>query len=88
MKDIDGNKYFTDKEKCNLMEQTWKDIFRITEEEENNFDKHHSDHSDEYINIYSNRIKSYSTANLTRLNTDNYHTREITLEEIKTYIRR
>ena len=26
------------------MEQTWKDVFRISEEEENNFDKNHSDH--------------------------------------------
>lgn len=32
MKDDDGKKYFTDKEKCNLMENTWKNVFRITEE--------------------------------------------------------
>ncbi len=31
MKDKDGNKYFTDKEKCNLMEETCKNIFKITE---------------------------------------------------------
>ncbi len=67
MKDKDGNKYFTDNEKCHLMEQTKKDVFRITEEEEYSFDKQHSDHIDN--NAYSNRIKSYPTANLTRLNT-------------------
>ena len=32
MKDDDGKKYFTDKEICNLMENTWKNVFRITEE--------------------------------------------------------
>lgn len=33
MKDTDGNKYYTDKEKCTLMEKTWRDVFRITKEE-------------------------------------------------------
>jgi len=88
MKDKDGNKYFTDKEKCNLMEKTWKDVFRITDEEENNFDKNHSEHIDRYININNNRVKSYPTVDINRINTENYHTREITLEEIKTFIKR
>ncbi len=46
MKDQDGNNYNTDKEKCTLMEKTWKDVFRITEEEEINFDQNHSEHTD------------------------------------------
>ncbi len=50
MKDADGDKYYTDKEKCNLMEKSWKSIFRITEEEVN-FDKNHSNHINNYINI-------------------------------------
>ncbi len=70
------------------MEKTWKNVFKITEEEENNFDKHHSDHIDCYINVNISRVKSFPTANMNRLNTESYHTREITLEEIKTYIRR
>ncbi len=44
MKDNGGNKYFSDKEKCNLMEKTWKDVFRITKDKENHFDKDHSEH--------------------------------------------
>ena len=88
MKDSDGNKYFSDKEKCRLMEKTWRDVFRITEEEENNFDQQHSDHVNGYININHNRVNPLPTVDLTRLNTDNYHTREITLDEIKSYIRR
>ena len=86
MKDKDGNKYFTDKEKCDLMEKTWKDVFRITEEEDNNFDKQHSEHIDRYININNNRIKSFPSVNTNRINTDNFHTREITVDEIKTLI--
>lgn len=88
LKDEEGNKYYSDKEKCQLMEKTWKNVFRITEEEDNYFDKTHSDHIDQYINIFSNRIKPFPTANTNRLNVDNNYTKEITLEEIKMFIRR
>ncbi len=70
------------------MEKTWKDVFRITEEEENIFDKNHSDHIDQYINIHNNRVKPFPTVNINRINNENYQTREITLEEIKLFIRR
>ncbi len=52
------------------------------------FDKQHSDHTDRYINVNINRINSFPTADMNRLNMESYHTREITLEEIKAYIRR
>ncbi len=32
MKDEDGNKYYTDKDKFNQLEKTWENVFRITEE--------------------------------------------------------
>ncbi len=88
LKDEEGNKYYSDKEKCQLMEKTWKNVFRITEEEENLFDKTHSDHIDRYINIFNNRTKPFPTANTNRLNVDTNYTKEITLEEIKMFIRR
>ncbi len=89
MEDNDGNKYFSEKEKCNLMEKMWKDVFRITEDEENHFDKDHSaEHIERYINVNNNRVKAYPTANSNRVNTEIYCIREITLEEIKTLIRR
>ncbi len=47
MKYTEGKKYYSNKEKCNLMETTWKDVFKITEEEDNNFDKQHSDQVNE-----------------------------------------
>ncbi len=88
MKDNEGNKYFSDQEKCNLMENTWKDVFRISEEEDSYFDARHSDHIDSFININHDRVNTFQTVNLNRINTDNYHTRAITLEEIKSYIGR
>ena len=63
-------------------------FFKITEEEENNFDKQHSDHINGYITANNNRVNTFPTVDLNRLNNEDYHTREITLEEIKTYIRR
>ncbi len=70
------------------MEKTWKNVFRITEEEDNYFDKTHSDHIDRYINIFSNITKPFPTANTNRLNADNNYTKEIALEDIKNFIRR
>ena len=29
MKDSDGNKYHSDKEKCNLMEKTWRNVLKV-----------------------------------------------------------
>ncbi len=67
MKDNEGNKYFTDQEKYYLMEQTWKDVFEITEEEDNDFDKQHSDHINRYITVNSNRqMLSHSQYRKTR----------------------
>ncbi len=88
LKDNDNNKYYSDQEKCNLMEKTWKNVFRITEEEENSFDKNHSNHIDRYINIYNNRVKPFPTVNTNRINNENYQTRKISLDEIKMFIRR
>ncbi len=42
IKDIEGNKYYSNKEKCNLMEKMWSHLFRITDEEEASFDRVHS----------------------------------------------
>ncbi len=78
MKDRIWKQVFSDKEKCNLMEETWKNVFKITEEEENNFDKQYSDHINRYITVNYNRIKSFPTANTERLDNENYLTREIT----------
>ncbi len=38
----------------------------ITDEEDNNFYKEHSDHIHRYITVTSNRVKSFPTANIKR----------------------
>ncbi len=86
MKDTDGNKYYTDKEKCTLMEKTWRDVFRITEEEERNFDQHHSQHIDTYININHHRVSPYITSDLSRLRNDSIITRPINKQEVKNHL--
>ncbi len=83
MKDSERNKYYSDKEKCDLFEKTWRDIFRITEDEEAKFDRNHADHIDSYININLERTTSYPYSNLNRLNNEVYHIRGIDKEEIK-----
>ena len=88
MKDPEGNKYYTDKEKCNLMETTWRDIFRIIDEEEAKFDRQHPEHIDTYINTNSNRVSSFPTSDITRLSDEHFHTRGIEMDEIKACIRR
>lgn len=88
MKDSAGNKYYTDREKCTLMEETWKNVFKITEEDENSFDQNHSEMITTYINANNDKTKPFPTANSVRINDENLHTREITIEEIKTYIKR
>ncbi len=87
LKDPEGNKYCTDKDKCQLMEDTWKDVFRITEEDEANFDAAHSDHINSYINILEDIIKPHNSSNLTRLNNDYFYIRKIQLHEITRYLR-
>ena len=67
MKDENGNKFYTDNEKCNLMEKTWKDVFEITEDGENSFDREHSEHIDRYIDLFSDRVNPFPIANTTRI---------------------
>ncbi len=86
MKDADGNKYYTDMEKCNLMEESWKNIFRITEEEECNLDESHSNHINNYTNTQHKKITPFPAVDLHRLTNDNTYTRKIDRSEIKRYL--
>ncbi len=88
MKDDEGNKYYTDKEKCNLLGKTWKDIFTITDQEEATFDTVHSEHINTYVNIQQHRMKPFPTVELNRRNNGNYRTRLIDIAEIKRFIKK
>ncbi len=70
------------------MERAWRDVFRITDEEQAKFDKQHSDHIDAYINVNYHRVTSCPTSNLSRLSNENFQTREIEKEGIKRYIQK
>ncbi len=87
MVDEDGNIYYSDKEKCNLMENSWKDIFRITEENETKFDADHSNHINTYIDIHQQKITLYQEVDITRLTNDMYLKRK-DRSGIKRYLNR
>ncbi len=70
------------------MENTWKDVFRITEEDEANFDVAHSQHINSCIDIFEERVKPHNTSNLSRLNNDNFYTRKLELHGIYGYLER
>ncbi len=86
--DDQGKKYYTDAEKCITMENTWKNIFRISEEEEAAFDPQHSRHIDSYIKIHNNRITPYNNTDISRLSNACIYTRPVDNEEIKQHISR
>ncbi len=88
LEDKDGQRYYTNKEKCNLMEKSWRDIFRITAEEDAAFDQTHSQHIQAYLNIHKDRIKPYDKSGLNRLNDKCYYTRPVNKEELIKYFNR
>lgn len=77
MKDEKKNRFFSDKETCNLKEKIRRNISRITEQEEAKFDLDHSDHGNTYIDIHYQRIKPFNTTLFSRLNNRSFHTRGI-----------
>ncbi len=77
LEDDDGGKYYTDQEKCHIMEKNWKDIFRITDEDNATFDHRHSDHIEAYIHALRQRTLPYNDVDLTRLETNNFYERKI-----------
>ncbi len=67
------------------MEDTWKNILRIIEEEEVSFDTLHSERIDTYINVHNPRTQPYNTTYLTRLGNGCFYSRSIDFEELKRY---
>ncbi len=50
----------TNRNVLTIMEQTWKDSFRITEEDENDFDTRHPEHIEAYVRIQQHITKPYN----------------------------
>lgn len=82
-----GNKYYSDDEKEGQFRHIWTDIFRITDEEEANFDRANDRRVNEFINDNEPSITPYEYADLERLNAENYMTRPTTRREIKQIIK-
>ena len=87
LKDNRGNKLYKDEEKEEQFRTVWKDIFKITEEENRNF----CPETERLVNIYleENRRKTlpYIYAKLRRLDPNNYLTKPIENHHIKQIIK-
>ncbi len=88
LKDQHNNRYYSDTEKCTIMERTWKEIFKITDEEEQKFDAQHSEHITGYMNTHLDRITPHNITDTTRLDNTNYYTREITIAAVNRFIKK
>ena len=49
------------------MEKSWRDIFRIKEEEDATFDQVHSQHIQAYLNIHFDRREPYNKSDINTL---------------------
>ncbi len=58
------------------MEKVWRDIFRITEDEEAKFGARHSHHIEAYIRLNEERVKPHQHVDLNRIN-NMFYTRKI-----------
>ena len=87
--DVENNnkKCHTDDEKLDLYNKTWKNVFRISPEENINFDQQNEDRVENFIRNNKQRIEPYHTADLNRLEADNYLTRPITSKNITDIIK-
>ena len=88
LEDGEGNKYHTDKEKCDLMKTTWENIFKITPEEDINFDRGNTAQVNDFLQRQHQRITPSPTANIDTLNNNIFSIRPITTQEVKNNIRR
>ena len=61
-------KYFDDESKLNRLRVVWQDIFKITEEENANYDIAHEERIMNYLEENYYRTQPYHLANLNRLN--------------------
>ncbi len=70
------------------MEKKWKDEFRITDEDNATFDYRHSEHIEAYLNTLRPRMQPHNDVDLARLETNNFYTRKIEIEELQKYLKR
>ena len=80
-------KVFKDDEKELVFRAYWRDVFRITPEENRQFDGDHERMVNDVLRRRNQEIVPYATVDLTRLDPDNPITKPFELEEIKEVVK-
>ena len=87
LKDERGNKIYKDEDKEKQFRKVWKDVFRITEEENRNFCRTTEREVNEYLEANKRRMQPYTCTDLNRLDPNDYLTRPIENYQIKQIIK-
>ena len=85
--DTQGNKIFTERDKEVLFRDIWKNIFKIDPRDNQTFDLNHESMVQNYLHAHDFELELYARTDLDRLDTDNYLTRPVTLNDLKQIIR-
>ena len=82
-----NDKLYSPEEKEPIFRDIWSNIFRITPEENQQFDQHTEHTVNNFININREHCTPYQYADETRLSNNSYLTSKITIEEVKRIIK-
>ena len=82
-----GEKLHTNEEKETEFRHIWKNVFRITPEDNVLFDMRHENYVNNYVNAHDFEITPFEKTDYDRLDNDNYLIRPITNSDIKQIIR-
>ena len=88
IKNEQGEKVYEIEEKLEEFRKTWKKIFRINPQDNEEFDKDHEEEIEEVIRNSEDRLKIYDKIDLTRLDPNNYLTAPVEEEDVKRIIKR
>ena len=70
----------TGKKRGNI--KTWRNVFRISDEENLEFDQTHERNVNNYLNSQECQLQQFERTNLDRVDPDNYLTRPVTNTDI------
>ena len=82
-----GEKLHTDEDKETEFQKIWRNISKITDNDNLEFDANHEQRINTYLNINEFQLEPYTTADEDRLDLQSYLTRPVTVADIKAIIR-
>ena len=88
LKTSNGDKVYKDNEKAKLLRDTWENVFRISEEENAEFDINNEQEVLRYLKANELRTIPYVTSDLTRLSEDNPLIKPVETHTIKNIIQK